>query len=133
MVEFKLSIADGGKAYAKTLTDPQAAGLLGRKLGEEVGGEPLGLPGYQFKITGGTDKSGFPMRGDLPGARQVRLLVGEGLGFHPERHGTRDRRTFRGNTISEDIVQVNLVITARGPSKLEELLAEKADKLKAAA
>lgn len=133
MVEFKLSISDGGKAYAKTLADPQSAGLLGRKLGEDVGGEPLGLPGYQFKITGGTDKSGFPMRADLPGARQMKLLVGEGLGFHPERHGTRDRRTYRGNTISEDTAQINLIVTARGSSKLEELLAEKTEKPKAEA
>jgi small subunit ribosomal protein S6e len=125
MVEFKLSIADGAQSFAKTLQDPQAAGLLGRRLGEDVGGEPLGFPGYTFRITGGTDKSGFAMRSDLPGARQVKLLVGEGLGFHPAHAGTRDRRTFRGNTISEDTVQINLLVTARGPSKLEELLAAK--------
>lgn len=125
MVEFKLTIADGPKSYAKTLADPQAAGLLGRKLGEDVGGEPLGFPGYQFKITGGTDKSGFPMRADLPGGRQMKLLVSEGLGFHPERHGARDRRTFRGNTISEDTVQINLRVTARGTSGLETLVAAK--------
>jgi small subunit ribosomal protein S6e len=125
MAEFKLAIADGPKSFAKTLADPQAASLLGLKLGAEVGGEPLGFPGYQFQITGGTDKSGFPMRADLPGGRQTKLLVSEGVGFHPARHGTRDRRTFRGNTISEDTVQVNLRVTARGPSKLEDLVAAK--------
>ena len=123
MAEFKLAIADGAKSYAKTLADPQAASLLGLKLGSEVGGEPLGFPGYQFKITGGTDKSGFPMRADLPGGRQMKLLVAEGLGFHPKRPGTRDRRTFRGNTISEDTVQINLVVDHQGPKELAELFA----------
>jgi small subunit ribosomal protein S6e len=123
MVEFKLVVADGAKSYARTAPDAQAAGFLGKRLGESIGGELLGLSGYTLKIAGATDKSGFPLRPDLPGARQTRLLVGEGLGYHPERHGARDRRTFRGNTISEDTVQINLVVTGRGPTSLAELLA----------
>jgi small subunit ribosomal protein S6e len=125
MVEFKLVISDGPRSYAKTLPESQAAGLLGRRVGETVGGEVLGLAGYTLRIQGGTDRSGFPLRPDLPGARQVRLLVGRGLGFHPARKGARDRRSFRGNTISEDTVQVNLVVASRGPTPLEDLLAAK--------
>ncbi len=125
MVEFKLVISDGPKSYARSAPEPQAAGFLGRRLGETLGGELLGLPGYTLKIQGATDKSGFPLRPDLPGSRQTRLLVGEGFGFHPARRGTRDRRTFRGNTISEDTVQINLAVSGRGPTPLEELFGAK--------
>jgi small subunit ribosomal protein S6e len=33
----------------------------------------------------------------------------------------RRRRTFRGNTISEDTVQINLIVEQKGPKPLAEL------------
>jgi small subunit ribosomal protein S6e len=35
----------------------------------------------------------------------------------------RRRRTFRGNTISEETVQINLVVEQKGPKPLAELFA----------
>lgn len=122
MVEFKLVISDQAKSFARTVGDPQSAGFLGKRIGESIGGELIGLAGYTFTIRGGTDKSGFPLRPDLPGARQTRVYVGEGFGFHAPRRGMRKRRTFRGNAISEDTVQVNLVVEQKGPKPLPELL-----------
>ena len=121
MVEFKLVISEAAKSFARTVGDPQSAGFLGKRIGESVGGELLGLTGYTLKITGGTDKSGFPMRPDVPGARQTRIFVGDGFGFEAPRDGQRKRRTFRGNTISEDTVQINLVVEQKGPKPLAEL------------
>ncbi len=123
MVEYKLVISEREKSLARTVADPQSAGFLGKRIGETVGGELLGASGYTFRITGGTDKSGFPMRSDLPGARQMRLYVGDGFGFHAPRRGMRKRRTYRGNTISEETVQINLVVDQRGPKPLAELFA----------
>ena len=123
MVEYKLVISDRQASLARTVGDPQAAGLLGKRICETIGGEVIGAAGYVFKITGGTDKSGFPLRPDVPGARLVRLHVGEGFGFHAPREGMRKRRTFRGNTISEDTVQINLVVDRKGPKELAELFA----------
>ena len=123
MVEYKLVISDSDRSIARTVADPQSAGFLGKRIGETVGGELLGASGYTFRITGGTDKSGFPLRPDLPGARQTRLFVGEGFGFEAPREGMRRRRTFRGNTISEDTVQINLVVEQKGPKPLAELFA----------
>ncbi|MCI4349598.1 MAG: 30S ribosomal protein S6e [Thermoplasmata archaeon] len=120
MVEFKLVISDAAKSLARSVTDPQAAGFLGKRIGESIGGELVGLSGYTFRITGGTDKSGFPMRPEIPGARQMRVFVGEGFGFHAPRHGVRKRRTFRGSAISEETVQINLVVEKRGPKPLAE-------------
>lgn len=122
MVEFKLVISEKEKSFARSVTDPQSAGFLGKRLGESVGGELLGATGYTFRITGGTDRSGFALRPDLPGGRQTRLLVGHGFGFSAPRLGQRRRRTFRGNTISEETVQINLVVEQAGSSPLSELL-----------
>jgi small subunit ribosomal protein S6e len=122
MVEFKLVISDAAASFAKSVGDPQSAGFLGKRIGETVGGELIGVSGYTFKITGGTDKSGFPLRPDLPGARQMRVFVGEGFGFHAPRLGMRKRRTFRGNTVSEETVQINLVVEQKGSKPLSELL-----------
>ncbi len=123
MVEYKLVISDRATSVARSVGDPQAAGFLGKRIGETVGGELIGASGYTFKITGGTDKSGFPLRPDVPGARQSRLYVGAGFGFDAPRAGMRKRRTFRGNTISEDTVQINLVVDQKGPKALAELFA----------
>jgi small subunit ribosomal protein S6e len=122
MVEFKVVISDAARSYARAVQDPQSAGFLGKRIGESVGGELIGLSGYTLKITGGTDKSGFPMRPDIPGARQIRVFVGEGFGFHAPRDGMRKRRTFRGSAISEDTVQINLVVEQKGSKPLSELL-----------
>lgn len=122
MVEFKLVIAEAAASVARTVADPQSAGFLGKRIGETVGGELIGLTGYTLKITGGTDRSGFALRPEIPGARQVRVFVGEGFGFHAPRRGQRKRRTFRGGAISEETVQINLVVEQKGSKPLAELL-----------
>jgi len=122
MVDFKLVISDAATSFARAVQDPQSAGFLGKRIGESIGGELLGIPGYTFRITGGTDKSGFPMRPEVPGARQVRIFVGEGFGFHAPRHGMRKRRTFRGSAVSEQTVQINLIVEQKGSKPLSELL-----------
>jgi small subunit ribosomal protein S6e len=123
MAEYKLVISEKEKSLARTVGDPQAAGFLGKRIGETIGGELIGATGYTFRITGGTDKSGFPLRPDVPGARQTRLYVGDGFGFEAPRRGMRKRRTFRGNTVSEDTVQINLIVEQKGGKPLAELLA----------
>ncbi|HTT25621.1 MAG TPA: 30S ribosomal protein S6e [Thermoplasmata archaeon] len=122
MVEFKLVISEAAKSFARTVADPQSAGFLGKRIGETVGGELVGLSGYTLKIAGGSDRSGFPLRPDLPGGRQVRIYVGDGFGFHAPRNGQRKRRTFRGSAISEETVQINLIVEQKGPKPLAELL-----------
>lgn len=122
MVEFKVVISEAAKSYARPVGDPQSAGFLGKRIGETIGGELIGLPGYTLTISGGTDKSGFVLRQEIPGSRLVRIFVGEGLGFHAPRKGQRKRRTFRGSAISEDTVQINLVVEQKGSKPLSELL-----------
>ena len=61
MPELNLVIGDKtGKSYSKKLEDNSA--LIGTRVGETIKGELVGLSGYEFKITGGSNDAGFPMR-----------------------------------------------------------------------
>ena len=40
---------------------------VAEKIMEKIDGNTLGLSGYELQITGGSDKSGFPMRRDIEG------------------------------------------------------------------
>src|SRR2546428_399647 len=115
-----------GKAYKKDITGHYANALIGKKIGEDLDGLYVGLPGYKLQITGGSDKDGFPMRTDLPGPRRKRLLLSGGVGFHPVRPGMRKKKTVRGNTVSPDILQLNLKIVVRGPKSIEDAWQEQA-------
>ncbi|MEM1942853.1 MAG: S6e family ribosomal protein [Candidatus Caldarchaeum sp.] len=116
------------KAYTVQLTPQQFRLLVGKKIGDVVDGSPFGVKG-SLKITGGSDRDGFPMRSDVSGPRRVRILLSGGVGFHPKRKppskrkktrnrrpvsGVRKRVSVRGNMISEAIAQVNVVVAAKG-------------------
>ncbi|MDH7509137.1 MAG: 30S ribosomal protein S6e [Methanomassiliicoccales archaeon] len=125
MVEFKAVINDAktGKSYQVTVSGHHANSLIGRKIGEVIDGIFVGLPGYKLTITGGSDKDGFPMRKDLPGTRRVKLLLASGsTGFKSGEKGVRKRKSVRGNTISPEIVQINLKITSKGAKPIEDLI-----------
>ncbi len=127
MVEFKAVVNDpkAGKSYQRAISGHMASSLLGKKIGDEVDGLFVQLPGYKLQITGGSDKDGFPMRGDLTGPRRRGVLVSGGVGFRPHRGGVRKRKSLRGGAVSPDILQVNLKITHRGPKTVEDAWQEK--------
>lgn len=124
MVEFKAVINDGkaGKSYQVNVTGHHANSLIGKKIGDVVDGIFVGLPGYKLQITGGSDKDGFPMRKDLPGPRRKKLLVSSGYGFNTPESGLRKKKSFRGNAIATDTVQLNMKITAQGAKPIEDLM-----------
>jgi small subunit ribosomal protein S6e len=127
MAEFKVVIADvkTGKTYNRDVGGQNANALIGKKIGDEIDGNFVDLPFFKLKITGGSDKSGIPMRQDLHGSRRKRVLLTEGVGFHPEDDGVRMKKTVRGNTINPDIIQINMKIVKHGPKKIEDSFAEK--------
>ena len=127
MVEFKAVIADPktGKCYSRVVSGHHANSLVGKKVGEEIDGIFVGMPGFKLRITGGTDRQGFPIRPDVPGMRRVRLLVAKSRGFRPKHPGVRRRRMFRANTIGTDVAQINLKITRYGSKPVEDVLSEK--------
>jgi len=129
----KLVISDpkAKKAFSKDLGD-EAALFFGKKIGEEVDLTKAGLEGYSALITGGSDKQGFPMRRDIQGSARRKALLSLGPGFKPERKGEKRRINVRGNTVSNEIMQLNLKVIKEGAKKLAELLgtAEKKEEKK---
>ncbi len=116
MVKFKLNISDPkeGKAFTKELDDPLSSNLIGKKIGDVIDGSLIGMEGVKLKITGGSDRSGFPMRPDIPGGVKKYILTGKGIGLRTikgkTKKGYRRRILVRGNTITPEIYQVNMVI-----------------------
>ena len=107
MANFKLTISDiKGKSVSKELKDSDANPLLGLQLGNETDASIVGLTG-KLKLTGGSDKSGVPMRNDIHGAARKYVLLSRGVGLQSAETGQRVRKLMRGNTVSEEIYQVN--------------------------
>ena len=128
MVEFRVVVSDprDGKSYQVPVSGQHANVLVRKKIGDEVDGMFLGLPGYKVKITGGSDKDGFPMRPEIPQAARKRVLVTESVGFHPQSYqGQRRKKTFRGKEIGPETLQINTKVTTPGPKPIAELLAAK--------
>ena len=122
MVDFKLVLSDAkdGKAYNVSVSGGSVNAFVGKRIGDEVDGGPVGLGGYRMKITGGSDRNGNPMRPDLPGMARKRLLLSGGTGFHPRLEGERRRKMTRGNEVTQDLVQVNALVTGYGEKPLGE-------------
>jgi small subunit ribosomal protein S6e len=128
MVEFKVVLSDTktGKAYNLAVTGGAAGAFVGKKIGDEVDGSPVGLAGYRMRITGGTDRVGTPARKDIPGMARRKVLLSGGRGYHPVHEGERRRKSIRGSEITGDFVQINAVVSAWGEKPLAEQLGKPA-------
>jgi len=121
MAKFKIVLSDPatGQSQIVELEGPRAVPLVGRRLGETIDGAALGFGGYKVKITGGSDKDGFPMRPDIHGGVKTRVVLAQGVGFHPTSKGQRRRKTVRGSVITEEAVQINMKIVEK-PKRTEK-------------
>jgi small subunit ribosomal protein S6e len=108
LATFKLVISDPktGKSEVQELKDSNAQLLLGRRLGEVIDATAIGLAG-KFVLTGGSDRAGFPMRPDVLGGGKNYVLMSSGVGFKSKEGGIKKRRLVRGNTVTEEIFQLN--------------------------
>lgn len=98
------------------------------QIGESIDGGALGAAGYTLSITGGSDQAGFPMRGDVSGPRRSSLLLSAGPGYISTAKGSRRTRLVRGNTISDEIQQINLKVMTAGSKPLAEIFPPSAKK-----
>ena len=119
---FKLVISEGENSHQLEVEATESKKLIGLKIGDNFDASLVGLKGYTLKITGGSDKNGFPMKKDVEGPRRIKSLLSGGVGFNPKRDGQRRRKTVRGNTISDDIVQINVIVDQKGEKNIDELL-----------
>jgi len=128
--KFVVNDPETRRSYQVEIEQSKALGLIGKKIGDEFSGDIIGLPGYTLKITGGTDKDGFPMHPQVEGMGRKKVLLTGPPCFHPKRKGERRRKTVRGNTISEDIAQINCKIVKKGEKPIEELIPVKKKEVK---
>jgi small subunit ribosomal protein S6e len=111
MAQFKLVVSDNkGKSISQELKDRAANPLLGSKIGEIIDSSIIGIAGGKIKITGGSDKSGTPMRPDVHGGVKKYVLLSRGVGMRNASEGNRIRKLIRGNMVTEEIYQLNCVL-----------------------
>jgi len=123
-IVYKLNISGGkegpGKGQSKLIQiDEKKFRFEGMKIGDSIKGGLIGFPNYEFVITGGSDRSGFPMRKDVHGPVKKKILVSKrGIGYKPLRKGQKRRKTVRGNEITYDMTLINLLVTKYGEVEL---------------
>jgi len=129
MADFRVIVSDNstGSAYQVEISGNQASTFIGKNIGDTVSGDAVKLPGYSLKITGGTDKNGFPMRKGLPGASRRKILIVGGVGFNSAVKGMRRRKAIRSEEIASDIGQINTVVVESGNKSIDELLSGKSE------
>lgn len=118
MAQFKLIISDRkGRTIAQELKDRTAQPLLGTKVGSIIDSSIVGISGGKLKITGGSDRSGTPMRPDVHGGVKKYVLLSTGVGNRSE---ARVRKLVRGSMVTEEIYQLNtMLIEGTLPEKQE--------------
>jgi len=95
-----------------------------KKISQEVPGDSLGdeWKGYIFRITGGNDKQGFPMKQGVLLPNRVRLLLSDGQScYRTRRTGERRRKSVRGCIVASDIAVLSLVIVKQGDAEIPSL------------
>ena len=113
---------DDGQTFQTEIEE--SAKLVGKEIGDEFDGGIVGLSGYTLKITGGSDRSGFPMRETIEGSERERVLIEDGSGIDVSEDGVRERKSVRGKRVSDEIQQLNTTVVEEGSKSVEELLGE---------
>ncbi len=114
--------ATDGTTHSFELDDEQQNAVEGLSVGDTFDGSAVGLDGYKLKITGGSDEDGFPMKQQLQGTGRKKILIDGGLGVNGLEKGERQRKSLRGNTVAEDIAQLNCGVLEAGDKDIDTLL-----------
>merc|ERR1712158_314035 len=92
--------------------------------GQEVDAATLGgeWAGYVFRITGGNDKQGFPMKQGVLTQGRVRLLLSKGHSCYRQRRtGERKRKSVRGCIVDGNLSVLSVVIVKKGETEIPGL------------
>lgn len=95
-----------------------------KKISQEVPADSIGdeWKGYIFRITGGNDKQGFPMKQGVLVPYRVRLLLSDGHScYRIRRTGERKRKSVRGCIVGPDIAVLSVIIIKQGDNDIPGL------------
>ena len=134
---FKINLSEkSGKTYKLEVEAPL---LDGKLLNDKINGKDISddLEGYEFEITGASDKSGFTAVKEVDGSGLKKVLLSYEKGMHkrPKREGKKKRsnfkpkglrlrKTVRGKIISDAISQINLKTLKDGKKPFAEIFPE---------
>lgn len=116
--------ATGCQKFIEIDDEKKLRTIFDKRISQEVPGEDLGdeFAGYTFRITGGNDKQGFPMKQGVLTNTRVRLLLREGLScYRSRRVGERKRKSVRGCIVGADLAVLNLVVVKKGNDEIAGL------------
>jgi small subunit ribosomal protein S6e len=116
--------ATGAQKLIDVEDDRKLRVFMDRRMGQEVSGDSLGdeFKGFIFKITGGNDKQGFPMKQGVMHPTRVRLLLKDGHScYRPRRSGERKRKSVRGCIVAQDLSVIALSIVKPGDGTIPGL------------
>jgi small subunit ribosomal protein S6e len=118
MAKFKVIVSDPQTGTSKVVEveEARAVPFIGKKIGETMDGAVVDLPATKLQIMGGSDKDGVPMKPNVHGGVRRKVVLSDGVGFNAKRGGERRRKAVRGNTITDEIVQINIKIVEQ-PNK----------------
>jgi small subunit ribosomal protein S6e len=121
---FKINISHQGKTIK---IKAETEDLIGKMIGSKILGDKisLDLKGYEIEITGTSDNAGFPGLKEVQGQNLKKVLLKRGKAMSDKRKGLRLRKTVRGNTISQNTVQINCKVLKQGKKKFEDLIPAK--------
>jgi len=123
----KLNIASpatGAQKLIEVEDDRRLRAFMDKRMSAEVSGDSLGdeFKGYVFRISGGNDKDGFPMKQGVLLPSRVRLLMSKGHStYRPRRTGERKRKSVRGCIVGNDLSVLSLVIVKQGDQDIPGL------------
>ncbi|SPO03973.1 probable 40s ribosomal protein S6.e, cytosolic [Cephalotrichum gorgonifer] len=116
--------ANGSQKLIDVEDERKLAVFLEKRMGAEVPADSLGdeWKGYIFRITGGNDKQGFPMKQGVMYPHRVRLLLSEGHScYRTRRTGERRRKSVHGCIVTNDLSVLALRIVKQGEGEIPGL------------
>ena len=134
---FKINISEkSGKTFH---LESDSEEFTGKELHDKISGKDIlsDLDGYEFEITGTSDKAGFTSLKEVEGIGLKRVLLSyeKAMKKRPKKEGKRKRsknkpkglrlrKTVRGKVISPEIVQINLKVLNKGNKNLAEVFSD---------
>jgi small subunit ribosomal protein S6e len=121
----KLDIGDP-KSKKTFHVETASDAFIGKRIGDSIKGDIVkefaDLSDYEFIITGFSHMSGIPGLKKAQGSTLRKMLLTRGKGMKAKKpQGMRLKKTVHGNTITEQIVQINLKVSKSGEKTLPKV------------